>query len=157
MWKSRGDKLKMKLISVPFISYSKRILDLSLSCGTFMLLIIIPISFFYVSVYTGILLILFAVYYFNKILQEARLYIVEINVLNDELELQYYWLNKGPIQIKVPIKSITVEWFDSVKGNISAPRILIKGKDFKISQYSVGKWEKDTLKYIFEKLNLLKR
>lgn len=142
----------MKLISLPFVSYPKRVLSSMLNWGTFMFLTFILLSFLYISKYAGYLLICCLVIYVINAFREARRYITDIQFENNDLKIDYYWFNKGPKKLVTPIKFVTVNWFDSVKGNISASRIVIKSSEFIINQYCVGGWKKDVIKNIHNRI-----
>lgn len=141
-----------KIISIPFVSYFKRIVSLVTDWGTLLFIVVIPISFVFLSKYLALILFLFLVYYFIIILYEARIYITEIISYDNEIEIFYFFKNTRVEKFVLSKKNFSIDWFDSTKGNIKGARIIIYGDNKKIIQYSVGKWTRVTLQSVFEKL-----
>jgi hypothetical protein len=122
--------------------------------GTLLFIVFIPLSFIFISKYLAIFLIFFSIYYFIVILYEARIYIIKIISYDNEIEIFYYFKNIGVKKCVIPKNTFSIDWYDTVKGNITGARIIIYGKNCKITQYSTGGWKKNTLKKIYEKLNM---
>lgn len=145
-------KNNTEVISLPFVSYFKRILSVIADWGTLLFIVFIPVSFIFISKYLAVLLIIFSIYYFIIILYEARIYITKIVSCDNEIEIFYFFKNTGIKKCVIPKKTFSIDWFDSVKGNIKGARIIIHGERKKIIQYSSGEWKKETLKNIYKRL-----
>lgn len=90
-------------------------------------------------------------------MHEARTYITKIIICDDEIKIFYFFKNAGIKKCVIPKNTFSIDWYDSVKGNIKGARIIIHSKNNKIIQYSVGEWKRETLKNIYEKLKEIKK
>lgn len=122
--------------------------------GFFYLLLIVFFSFFLSIWVFSVFCTYFFYYIFNRF-QEAIVYTDSIKYEYDSLSIEYFKYDNGLFNKHILKKNLEYKWYDSVKGSIKAPRLVIEVDDEVVfTQYAIGKWNKEKLLEVYNKFYL---
>lgn len=136
----------MTIIKVQLVSFSKRLTTMILDWGTYYLLLVYVYSLFFLPLLVTNLFAILLCIYLIRIFREAKVYISEIVISND-LVIIYYYLGKDEkYEVTVPIKDLSVKWYDSIKGSFIGSNLeFLNSKKQVLCQYSTGNWTKEEM------------
>lgn len=156
MKETNGEKFYEELISLPYVKYSIRILKSVFNWMNIIFFIVITLIIYYsLPVYLLALVTLFLIFYVIKNISMSNIYIIRIILSGTEIEINYYYKNKGPILRKFPVDSLLINYYDPVQG-MTGPRLVIFNEDSKIIQYAIGDWNRNIIQNVYYKIKEIK-
>jgi Ca2+/Na+ antiporter len=131
------------LIKVKYQKLIIRLIKAVIGWGSLFLLFVIVYTYINISNWVSLAFLAFYVYYLWIIYKESLSYITEIRIDNDFIVFKYFHGDKGPKELIVSKDQLQVDWYDTIKGNITGARIILKKMENPIiTQYLTGCWNR---------------
>lgn len=137
-----------KKLQINYIKYIQR-LKLSLFSWGFVLMLLLSAVLSYVIWILGLFYVLYVVYNLNLLSRLARVYITEISLLSEKVQIVYYNKDDGPNHKVCDISMLKLELFEPTRGTLIPSSLLIQCGDFKLRQYSIGEYDRKRLQGIY--------
>lgn len=139
----------LHVLTIEKVDFFERFLALSFSFRL-MILIIFTLIAFLINLFSGLLFVLFLIYYFFKKFNESIVYITDIyyNEENEKIKIKYGKKNDYGFEINEPISNFKIEWFDYQKGIGTSSIKLVRNHNELLVQFEVGNWSKEKFKSI---------
>lgn len=120
----------------------------------FLYLLLVIIFSFFISIWVIAGFCIFFLYYIINRFCEAVIYVDSISDIDDEILIEYFKFDNGLLKKSFSKENIKLKWYDSVRGNIKAPRLVVEVDDeIVFIQYAVGKWNRKKLLEVYNELN----
>lgn len=83
--------------------------------------------------------------------KESRIYIVDLKFISHEVKVVYQDFSNVK-EFVFPFEGLKVKFYDSVKGGLFSPSLLLENNGFKLKQFAIGIYSRDLVDSLYQEI-----